>query len=70
VIAFLDYGAWGEVVVAPAALVFKMPSNMSYAEGAALPMNYLTAYMMLFDIANLRKGMSVFAHNIGGGVVS
>ncbi|XP_052815374.1 synaptic vesicle membrane protein VAT-1 homolog-like [Mya arenaria] len=68
VMAFTDYGAWGEVVVAPASLVFKMPSNMSYAEGAALPMNYLTAYIMLFDIANLHKGMSVFAHNIGGGV--
>ncbi|WAR11783.1 VAT1L-like protein [Mya arenaria] len=45
VMAFTDYGAWGEVVVAPASLVFKMPSNMSYAEGAALPMNYLTAQL-------------------------
>ena len=70
VIAFTDYGAWGELVVAPAKYVFKMPSNMSYQDGAALPMNFLSAYIMLFDIGNLQKGMSVFAHNIGGGVVS
>ena len=69
-IGFCDYGAWGEAVVVPANYVYKMPSNMSYQDGAALTMNYLTAYIMLFDIANLRKGMSVFFHNVGGGVVS
>lgn len=68
VIGFCDYGAWGEAVVVPANYVYKMPSNMSYQDGAALTMNYLTAYIMLFDIANLRKGMSVFFHNVGGGV--
>ncbi|XP_053401456.1 synaptic vesicle membrane protein VAT-1 homolog-like [Mercenaria mercenaria] len=68
VIAFTDYGAWSEVVTVPAKFVYKMPSNMSYHDGAALPMNYLTAYIMLFDIGNLQKGMSVFSHNIGGGV--
>ena len=69
VICFSNYGAWGEVAVVPAKFVYKMPSNMSYQDGAALPMNYLAAYIMLFDIANLRKDMSVFAQNIGGGMV-
>lgn len=68
VIGFCDYGAWGELVVVSANYVYKMPSNMSYQDGAALTMNYLTAYIMLFDIANLRKGMSVFFHDVGGGV--
>lgn len=68
VIGFSDYGAWGELVVVSANYVYKMPSNMSYQDGAALTMNYLTAYIMLFDIANLRKGMSVFFHDVGGGV--
>jgi len=68
VIGFCNYGAWGERVTIHANYVYKMPSNMSYQDGAALPMNYLSAYIMLFDIANLRKGMTVFAHNIGGGV--
>lgn len=43
---------------------------MSYQDGAALPMSYLTAYILLFDIANLRQGQSVFTHSVGGGVVS
>jgi NADPH:quinone reductase-like Zn-dependent oxidoreductase len=70
VIGFINYGAWGEKVTVPAKYVYKMPSNMSYQDGSALPMNYLAAYIMLFDIGNLKKGMTVFSHNIGGGVVS
>lgn len=70
VIGFCDYNAWAEAVVLPAQLVYKMPDNMSYQDGAALAMNYLTAYIMLFDMANLRKGQSVFVHSVGGGVVS
>ncbi|KAL4235182.1 Type I Polyketide synthase [Mactra antiquata] len=68
VIGFTDYGAWGELVVVKAKYVYKMPSNMTYQDGAALPMNFLSAYIMLFDIGNLKKGMSVFVHNVGGGV--
>lgn len=69
-IGFCDYGAWAELVTLPAQYVYKMPDNMSFQDGAALCMNYLTAYIMLFDMANLRKGQSVFVHNVGGGVVS
>lgn len=69
-IGFCDYNAWAEAVAIPAQFVYKMPDNMSFQDGAALTMNYLTAYIMLFDMANLRKGQSVFVHSIGGGVVS
>ncbi|KAL3859781.1 hypothetical protein ACJMK2_009975 [Sinanodonta woodiana] len=68
VIAFTDYSAWAEHVAVPVQYVYKMPSNMSYQDGAALPMHYLTAYIMLFDIGNLRKGQSVFLHSVGGGL--
>ena len=54
----------------PAHHVFKMPDNMSFQDGAALVMNYVTAYVLLFDLANLRKGQSVLVHSVGGGVVS
>jgi NADPH:quinone reductase-like Zn-dependent oxidoreductase len=69
VIGFCDYKAWSEVVAIPAQFVYKMPENMSFQDGAALPMSYLTAYILLFDIANLRQGQSVFTHSVGGGVV-
>ncbi len=43
---------------------------MSFQDGAALLMNYLTAHLLLFDIGNLRNGQSVLVHSVGGGVVS
>lgn len=70
VMAFVNYNAWAEVVCTPVEFVYKIPDDMSFPEAAAFPMNFVTAYTMLFDIANLREGMSVLVHSAGGGVVS
>lgn len=70
VMAFVNYNAWAEVVCTPVEFVYKIPDDMSYSEAAAFPMNFVTAYMMLFEVANLREGMSVLVHSAGGGVVS
>lgn len=59
-------GMWQELIVVPADLTFPMPEQMSFEEGAALPINYLTAYMMLFEMANLRPGKSVLIHMAAG----
>lgn len=61
-------GMWQEVVVVPADRAFIMPDQMTFEEGAALPINYLTAYMMLFEMANVRPGKSVLIHMAAGGV--
>ncbi|XP_071318740.1 synaptic vesicle membrane protein VAT-1 homolog [Trachinotus anak] len=61
-------GMWQEVVVVPADRTFPMPEQMSFEEGAAIPINYITAYMMLFEMANLRPGKSVLIHMAAGGV--
>ena len=42
---------------------------MSFDDGAAFFMNYVTAYILLFDIGNVRSGHSILMHSIGGGVV-
>nr|XP_047924870.1 synaptic vesicle membrane protein VAT-1 homolog-like isoform X3 [Anser cygnoides] len=68
VMAFVNYNAWAEVVCTPAEFVYKIPDDMSFSEAAAFPMNFVTAYMMLFEVANLREGMSVLVHSAGGGV--
>ncbi|KAM9424901.1 synaptic vesicle membrane protein VAT-1 homolog [Pholidichthys leucotaenia] len=68
VIAMSRSGMWQEVVVVPADNTFLMPDEMSFAEGAALPINYLTAYMMLFEMTNLKPGKSVLVHMAAGGV--
>ncbi|NXU70189.1 VAT1L protein, partial [Oreotrochilus melanogaster] len=68
VMAFVNYSAWAEVVCTPAEFVYKIPDDMTFSEAAAFPMNFVTAYMMLFEVANLREGMSVLVHSAGGGV--
>ncbi|NXU53919.1 VAT1 protein, partial [Turnix velox] len=61
-------GLWQEVVTAPAAKTYLMPEGMSFEEAAALPVNYITAYMVLFDFGNLRPNQSVLIHMAAGGV--
>lgn len=61
-------GLWQEVVVVAATHTFLMPDGMSFEEAAALPVNYITAYMMLFDFGHLRPNQSVLIHMAAGGV--
>ncbi|XP_029933580.1 synaptic vesicle membrane protein VAT-1 homolog [Myripristis murdjan] len=68
VIVLSRSGLWQDVVLVPADQTFVMPESMSFEEGAALPVNYLTAYMMLFEMANIRPGKSVLIHMAAGGV--
>ncbi|KAM6898637.1 synaptic vesicle membrane protein VAT-1 homolog isoform 2-T2 [Lycodopsis pacificus] len=68
VITMSRSGMWQEVVVVSANLTFPMPEQMSFEEGAAIPINYITAYMMLFEMANVRPGKSVLIHMAAGGV--
>ena len=49
-------------------MVMKLPDNFTLAEGAAFPLVYMTAYMMMFDLGNLRKNEIFFIQGAGGGV--
>ncbi|XP_077358241.1 synaptic vesicle membrane protein VAT-1 homolog [Festucalex cinctus] len=68
VIVMSRSGMWQQLVVVSAGRAFPMPESMSFEEGAALPINYLTAYLMLFHMANLTPGKSVLVHMAAGGV--
>ncbi|KAG3268862.1 synaptic vesicle membrane protein VAT-1 homolog [Ictidomys tridecemlineatus] len=61
-------GMWQEEVTVPSAQTFLMPEAMTFEEAAALLVNYITAYMVLFDFGNLRPGNSVLVHMAAGGV--
>ncbi|XP_029109919.1 synaptic vesicle membrane protein VAT-1 homolog [Scleropages formosus] len=61
-------GLWQEVVAVPTDHTFLMPEGMSFEEAAALLINYITAYMILFDFGNLRPNQSVLIHMAAGGV--
>ncbi|XP_068605837.1 synaptic vesicle membrane protein VAT-1 homolog, partial [Brachionichthys hirsutus] len=62
------FGLWQEVAVAPASHTFLIPEGMSFEQAAAIPVNYITAFMMLFDFGNLRPNQSVLIHAAAGGV--
>ncbi|KAM7387317.1 hypothetical protein PAMA_009778 [Pampus argenteus] len=62
------FGLWQEVAVVPAIHTFLIPDGMSFEEAAALPVNYISAYMMLFDFGNLRPNQSILVHAAAGGV--
>lgn len=68
VAALVRFGGHASYVCVPAKQCFVMPDSMSMAEGAALPVNYLTAYHMLFEIYRLRAGEKVLVHMAAGGV--
>lgn len=68
VMALSDYKAWAELVAVPATAVFKLPENVSFEDGACLLMHYVTAYILLFDLANLRQGQSLLLHSAAGGM--
>jgi NADPH:quinone reductase-like Zn-dependent oxidoreductase len=68
VLALTHFGGHADVVCVPAEQVFEIPDDMSFEEAAALPVNYLTAYHMLFRVANIRPRERVLIHMAAGGV--
>lgn len=61
-------GAFAEFVVAPAAALSPKPGRLSFAEAAAYPATYLTAYVALVRRARLEPGEWVLVHGAAGGV--
>src|SRR5690349_14432681 len=68
VAAFTFLGAFAEVAVAPEYMVFPIPDAWSYAQGAALVLNYHTAYFSLKIRGRLTEGETVMVHGAAGGV--
>jgi NADPH:quinone reductase-like Zn-dependent oxidoreductase len=50
------HGVYGEVAVVPVAAIAEYPANLSYEEGTAIWMQYLTAYGGLIMLGHLAKG--------------
>src|SRR2546430_11284436 len=56
VIALTRFGGYAEAVAVPAVQLFPMPPKMSFREGAPIPVNYLTALLMLRPFGNRQRG--------------
>jgi NADPH:quinone reductase-like Zn-dependent oxidoreductase len=68
IVALTRFGGYSDVVVVPAAHAFRVPADLSDAEAAAIPVNYLTAALALYRMAALSPGETALIHNAGGGV--
>jgi NADPH2:quinone reductase len=68
VAAFTGLGGLAEVAVAPAFMTFPLPAQLDFGQGAALILNYHTAYFALKLRGRLRDGERVLVHGAAGGV--
>ena len=68
VLAMTRFGGYADTVCMPSEQAYEMPESMSFEEGAALPVNYLTSYHMLFNVFRVRAGDRVLIHQAAGGV--
>ena len=62
------FSAWAEQILVKKDLVFKIPKEMSFREAAILPLAYLTAYILLFELGNIKPNQTLLFHSAGGGV--
>lgn len=68
VMAGTRFGGYSEQVVANVPDVARLPDSLSFEQGAAVPVNYLTAYLGLRRFGALIPGERVFIHSAAGGV--
>jgi NADPH:quinone reductase len=61
-------GGFAEMAVAQVDMTFALPGQVSFVQGASLPLNYLTAYFALIERAGMTPGESVLVHGAAGGI--
>jgi len=68
VLASTKFGGYASQVVAPSSDVVPLPDGLSFEQGAAIPVNYGTAWAALIGYGSLQPGERVLIHSAGGGV--
>jgi synaptic vesicle membrane protein VAT-1 len=68
VMAIPRFGGYTDRLVVPARQALPLPDGLSYEKAAAIPVNYLTAWIMLVEMGNVRAGETVLVHAAAGGV--
>ncbi len=68
VLVFTRFGGYSDVLCAPAGLVAPIPDALDFGGAASIPVNWLTAWLMLVRLGNVRKGDKVLVHACAGGV--
>jgi NADPH:quinone reductase-like Zn-dependent oxidoreductase len=68
VVAGTLFGGYASQVVVPASDIVALPDQLSFEQGAAIPVNYGTAWAGLLGYGSLQRGDRVLVHSAGGGV--
>ncbi len=68
VLALTRFGGYSDVVVVPHAQAAPIPDTLSFEKAAGVPVNYLTAWLMLMRLGNMQAGEKVLVHAVAGGV--
>jgi NADPH:quinone reductase-like Zn-dependent oxidoreductase len=68
VFAMTRFGGYSDVVCVPEKQVFVRPKGMSAEHGAAIPVNYFTAWQLVVVMGSLKAGETMLVHSAGGGV--
>ncbi len=68
VMAGTRFGGYAEHVLARASDVIPLPDRLSFEQGAAVPVNYATAWAGLVRYGSLQPGERVLLHAAAGGV--
>jgi NADPH:quinone reductase len=61
-------GAYAEALVADAARMIPLPDDFSFVQGAAFPLQGMTAHYLIHEFRKLKAGDFVFIHAAAGGV--
>jgi NADPH:quinone reductase-like Zn-dependent oxidoreductase len=67
-LAMTRFGGYSDVVCVPRNQVVPIADSLSFEKAAAIPVNYLTAWIMLIRLGNLQRGERVLIHAAAGGV--
>ena len=68
VMAFAPFNSYSSHINVNENMLIKLPESFTMEQGAAFPVVYITAYMMMFDLGNLKKDEIFFIQGAGGGV--
>jgi NADPH2:quinone reductase len=67
-VAAFTIKAYAEYCQAPAPMVIPLPDEVSFTDGAAFPIQVMTAYHMLHTVDSVGPGKTVLVHSAAGGV--
>lgn len=68
VLAMTRFGGYSDKICVPEIQAEVLPDDLSFVDGAAIPVNYLTAWLMLVKLGNVSAGDRVLVHAAAGGV--